>query len=205
MRYKLFGLQRTCTNWARHVMQEFTDGEDSERGYEWKHGYIQQCKTENIVLLICTKNIHSWLRSCWQYFHRFDPTNCKKFVKTWTLSEFIHNPHYEFDNPILRWNTMNNHYLNFYNEYKHRCVWIKSEDILTKEGQVEQVEKIKEIGFKLKKPFEFVVKRLNNNCSLNHHDFEPKYYQNKEYMLLYSEADLQFIDGIVDKKLSEIL
>ena len=205
MKYKLFGLQRTCTNWARHVMREFFDSEDCEKGREWKHGYIQQSgKEEDIVLLICSKNIHSWMRSVWQYFHRFDPTNCKKFNKEWTLSEFIHNPHYEFANPIQRWNVMNRHYLDFHNLNKHRSFWIRSEDILIPEAQIKQA-KIFESLFKLKKPFEPVIQRLNNNCTLNRHDFEPKYYLSMEYMKLYSQEDLDFIDKNVDKQLDDIL
>lgn len=198
MKHKLFGLQRSGTNLIRVIMRNYFNAEDCENGKEWKHGYIGTCLYDDVKLLVCVKDVHSWMRSCFQYFHVGDPTNDKQFNKRWTLNEFIHNRHYEWASPIHRWNELNEHYLS--NITGNKGILLRSEDMNDEKSQIKQMERLKSFGFNQKAPFEAVTRRATNTAQLGGH-FHWDYYTEKKFMQMYSTEDLEYIDGLVDHNL----
>ncbi len=195
-KYKLFGLQRTCTNvvlWL--IKNNFQNIESVEVGGSWKHSLVVRELGLPIAILICTKDLYAWLPSCYNYFvGAKDQTNCINFQKHWEFNKFIRMPHYSWANPIRRYVEMNAYYMKWVQDHPERAIVMRSEDLLTNEDQAKQVKVLEEkFGWKLKGEIEWVEKRVNNNCTLHENVLNFNYYKNKEYMNMYLEADIEFV------------
>ena len=200
MQYKLFGLQRTCTNVVRWLIRYYLNGDDTEHGSEWKHGIIKETAyKKDVKIIVCTKDIHAWLHSIWSYFRNcHDGQRCPHHDRNCSLRQFIRNQHYQWNNPIIRWNKMNKHWLDFIEANPERGIVIKSEDLLTPEGQLSQLQKLCNFGFKWERAFSPILKRVNINCTLNHSNLDFDFYLQRKFMANYSSSDLKWVASEID-------
>ena len=109
---KIFGLQRTGTNLASRLLTtNFHVHVLSEREPDftgWKHGRMERGEWSDLAdYVLCVKHPIAWLCSCYDYFQRDfgkDTTICPHFRRDMSLKDFCHSRHYEFKNPVERWN-----------------------------------------------------------------------------------------------------
>jgi hypothetical protein len=202
-KYKLYGLQRTGTNLVRWLVRNNFDVRGTERGGTWKHTIIgKEGNDKDIAILICYKDIWAWLVSMYRYSKgAHDGSNCKKFNKEWSFEEFCHNQHYTWQNPIERYFEVNENYINFFNTHYDRCFLFNSLLMMT---PIQQELTINSVSMKFRWEFQeglteikTQIKRVNNTCTLNKHDFNFDYYKNEEYMNLYTPELKDWIRSLI--------
>ncbi len=205
--FKLFGLQRSGTNLARLLMLQNFEATSLEIGHEWKHGRISDAhrdwihEGQPVRLIICVKNPYAWLVSCYNYFVtnlHADPTIDRSFQKTWDFSQFVQNPSYNFKNPIDRWNSMIRHWLEFPTNKQFSEI-ILHESMLDAQGQrgvLERIEKNQKL-FRKCNEINSASQRVGIGMRLQG-NFNFEYYEQKHYLVHYSEYLLDFVNQFVD-------
>src|SRR4051812_48941571 len=100
----MFGLQRTCTNVVLKGLKTNFYVESQEIGREWKHGQIKNAAEDGLRIVCCFRNPWAWLIAMYRWSFSGDRHGCPHFSKTWTFPRFLTEMHYEFANPVERWN-----------------------------------------------------------------------------------------------------
>ena len=143
-RFKLFGLQRTATNLVWRGVTENFEVESAEIGGEWKHGPIGRSAEAGCAIIVCTRHPLAWLDAMYRFSMEIDDRDgCPHFRRSWTFEEFCCNPHYDWPNPVLRWNKVNRDYLYWLSRNPGQGFLVRSEDLL---GINEQRKLFTEIG-----------------------------------------------------------
>jgi hypothetical protein len=141
--FKMFGLQRTCTNITRKLILNNFRVRSMEIGAEWKHGPVKEVFSrtvdgEPIRMVFMVKDPYAWAYSCYRYFQntfRQDNTNCGHFRKKWSFEKFVRSPHYNWQSPAHRWSVMNRHYLSAAARAPDRSIVLHAERAYGDENQ----------------------------------------------------------------------
>ncbi len=208
--FKLFGLQRSGTNLARWLLLHNFEAVSLEVGNEWKHGAIASehqnwiCDGEHVRLIICIKNPYAWLVSCYNYFasNRYaDRTIDNNFDETWDFNQFVMSPSYHFTNPIVRWNSMVRHWIEFPTHRQFSEV-VLHESMLNAKSQLEVLTRIENNQHLLRKRegIRDISERVDIGMQLRE-PFQFEYYLSRCYLDHYSERLLNFVNQFVDADL----
>jgi hypothetical protein len=201
--FKTFGLQRTCTNIVEELILDNFHSVHYDQltsAPDCKHAYIRKAgEDSSIFIIICTKNLHAWLVSCYKYFQgeprRGNRQGCPHFRNGWTLAQFIRNPHYVFKTPIDRYMQMTDRYLDWANAHKGRSLVIRAEDLYGAAAQLVQLERLQDLGFVAKRQtLRPVVERIEPNRRRTGRDMDYAYYEQRVYEKVFSISDLNFIE-----------
>lgn len=70
--FKLFGLQRSCTNIVRHLLVQNFHVRSVEEGWEWKHGPVKDIVSAKpkVFLAHCVRDPYAWLVSSYRWYAR---------------------------------------------------------------------------------------------------------------------------------------
>lgn len=197
---KQFGLQRSGTNYTKHLLVENYNVKVMTNSGGWKHGYYRAkpIPTNEVDVIITIKNPYAWLVSVYNYFNPH-PRNI-------SLKEFIRRE-YKFEgmrnkSPIIHWNTMNNHWCNLM-LWNHKVVVVKYENLLI---DAEKYCDIIATELNLKRTrIDFYDPKMEIMANaLEHPDkkFNREYYIQKKYMDEFSDDDIYFIKNQLDKNLT---
>jgi hypothetical protein len=124
---KVWGLQRTGTNLVQLLLKENFNLKVLGDEYGWKHSLPispVEFKELDVFHLVLSRNPYTWPLACYNLFKRIPEewTHCPRFKQRWSFEEFLQNPHYQYSNPIYRWNA-------FYLYWSDRAFICKLEDI----------------------------------------------------------------------------
>lgn len=206
--FKVFGLQRSGTNLAQHLVETnfFAQCLD-EASTGWKHGPVRlpggTFKDHPVYFVLCVKNPYAWAVSCYRYFQRWvrsDPTMAPQFAANPSMSfeQFMRSPHYAFQSPIHRWNVMHRLWLSTLPT--DRTLVVRQEDQLDNQS-----------GFLAAIDSKFHFARRTNQIALTtqHIDVDrailgpmnADYYRSRNYLLEYSAELIVWIDAMLDRQL----
>lgn len=206
--FKLFGLQRTCTNLVRYALIRNFHVASLERGMEWKHGFIKKVDTlkrndEPVRVVVCVRNPYAWLSSCYRYFCRCketDGTVCRRFHRGQTFVAFVVSPHYRWRTPIDRWNELNAHWLQWVNAHPQQGIVVRSEDLMGRNAQAGQLRRIGD-HFRLRQRGDELLtydRRVTETFSLVKEKMAFDYYLQEQYWKDYSAELAEFVNGRLD-------
>jgi hypothetical protein len=204
-KFKLFGLQRTCTNLLLQALRKTYVIESLEDNYEWKHGAIGPVADTGAATVCSVKDPFAWLSSMYRFAHTTpDKDHCPLFDTAWSFAEFLRQPHYTWPNPAQRWNAMNTHYADWVAQHPEQGFLVHSERLM---GTGNQERVIREIGDHFGwtgGPVTF-QERVFHDGSEAHVRMDFEYYLSKAYLAEYSTEDLQFVRRALDLSLARRL
>lgn len=211
VRWKLYGLQRTCTNAVRLLIrQNFVDQVGAERGGDWKHGPIRTpIRDTALHCVICVRAPYVWALSMYHYNMRnkgSDGSVCRRFRKGWDFARFLTSPTYRWPDPVRRWNEMNLHYLDWHDTHKGRAVLILGETMMTEQGQKTVMAHIAHrLNMKRKGgPIHPILKRVNNSSrTMGPMNFDR--YTERRWTEEYTPGLIDHINQRVDRRLMDRL
>ena len=209
MKWKLYGLQRTGSNAVRVLIRRnFTGHEGTESGGPWKHGPIRMAGPETGVrTVICIRNPYIWIPCLHRYFTRQkgrDKTICRRFRKSQDLEHLLTHRHYRWANPILRWNHMNQDYLQWHDEHPGMSVVIDAGQMVPVDRQREVVDHIQAtLGFTRQDDAYHLVHKRINNCTRAKGPMNFDYYLERRWAADLQPHMVSFINEHVDRDLMD--
>lgn len=190
LKVKIFGLERTCTNYLHWLLRNNYYDLELLQLYEggWKHG-LPHNLSEDTKTILCVKHPYAWMVSLYKWDQNAQLGGLS--FKTYVMS----------GQPIFKWNTMLRAWLNTINP-----TIVRYEDLL--DNPEKECDRIAgEVGFK-KKGYGFVTpgeKKLDyNTYTAPTLQFNKGYYENKEYMDCYDNEMVDFIKSHIDYELLEL-
>jgi hypothetical protein len=205
----MFGLQRTCTNLVRRLLMDNFDTLTCERGLEWKHGPVKSTDRHidgrRMRLVVCVRDPLVWLPACRRYFNGHkgsDNTVCRHFRRRWSLADFCRRRHYRWASPVDRWNEMNRHWLDVLKANPELGVVVRSEDLMSPEGQTADIRRIQEaLSLAPTREFQPIVNRVDNLCQVRRQRMDFGYYNHRAYLDDYPPKLLAWVVDRLDKSL----
>lgn len=207
--FKLYGLQRTCTNLTKRLLTRNLDIASAEKGNPWKHGTVgdfpKEHKGSPLHLVICYKDPYAWLYSMYKFAASnkdpIDTTKDAKFKLGWTFSEFLRAPHYEFDNPIDRWNKMNAYWMDVQDKNPELVFSVFSEDLQTVKGQQAMIKAFRSHACVnlLTNPLYTETRSVTPGASTLRQKHDASFYHSSKYLIHYSEDDLEWVNENLEK------
>jgi len=212
---KIFGLQRSGTNYLSHLLNEnFENTQALVNVGGWKHGFYAApwILGKEVHCMGITKSPYAWLVSMYNYWGPNRKANIgpdlrgvsfESFVKNRVLFERQRDIPYLFrcENPVQHWNDMNFHWLSIRLNSKKLCM-------ITYETLLQDVSAgIKNIGeiLGLKRKSEEVVsseKRFvpaGEEMRTSDEEFSQKdYYLKGGFLKHYTPELLDFVNGELD-------
>ena len=141
--FKLFGLQRTCTNLLLRALCGSYGVASIEVGYEWKHGRIGPAAGTGAAIVCSVKDPYAWLASMYRFSRTSgDQDGCPFFEMSWDFSEFLRRPHYDWPHPVRRWNALTAHYVDWVAEHPEQGFLVLSERLMKLESQARAIREI---------------------------------------------------------------
>ena len=219
MPFKVFGLQRTCTNLVQRAVLDNFQAELLGQHREWKHGPIGRVASAErqgqlARVMVCVRSPYAWLVSCYKYFHRvaaLDPAVCPHFRRG-TFAEFVRSRHYEWPSPVERWNEMNAHWGGFVRESLQRAAVVRAEDLQGAEDQIRQLARL-EASLLLPRridettgearPLAAVTRRVNIEYQLTKAEMDFDYYREERFFAEYDSDLLHFVNLRLDWSLMQ--
>lgn len=217
--FKVFGLQRTCTNLTVHLLTKNYRVVPTESGGQWKHGCVRhfpwQQDGEPVRVIICVKHPLAWLDSFYRWCKgnalpdgRFNDGGLikAKFIPTMSFAGFLRMPCYEHATPIDRWNAMNQHWLGLSADPQAVQI-VRSEEYYDIAGQRRVLRRL-ERAFGLERSRERILgqhRRVSANGRVKRVPMAFDYYTQEHYLESYSPFLLQFVRERVDLQLLEQL
>lgn len=208
--FKLFGLQRTCTNFMLRAMLDSFLVESLERGWEWKHGPIGPVAEHRhngrpALVVVCVRNPYAWMESCFRYFagHPGDTSHCPNFRSSWEFATFVTSAHYQFENPVDRWNRVNRAYLDWLARHPTQGTLVRSEDLMSPAMQLRRLEQI-EAQFDLTRRAPRIhafKRRIDGLARQTDAPMRFSYFQNEEYLETYDTRLFHFVNQRIDRAL----
>ena len=206
---KLYGLQRTFTNYLKFLLEKNYDCKVFASIGGWKHGFynLPDSLGKELDVVICTKNPYAWLPSLHRYLKDFFEGDLPVFSK-WLRSPLVLFAYGLFNkgkidyyirsaNPVQHWNNMNYHWSTIQLQ-SHKLITSRYEDILADaELEVEGMSEILEIQRKSKKFIdeERVFGKGDDAITLiEKKKFNKKYYLEKKYLEKYDKKDIEFVE-----------
>ncbi|MHA1948722.1 MAG: hypothetical protein ACW99G_03150 [Candidatus Thorarchaeota archaeon] len=197
-----FGLQRSGTNLTRYLFQSNYDVVIYSDQYSWKHGFYQNESfdfSNETHVIVTIKNPFAWFVSMRRYSADLRELPMSDFLRSQWAFEGLANV-----NPIVHWNTMNDHWINLVMG-NHEVVTIRYEDLLT--DPEKELNFVSE-KFSMKrqeningKIGEFFIpdRKVGSNTTEGVELFDKDYYLEKKYMEEYTEKDINFIMNQLDE------
>jgi len=185
---KMFGLQRTCTNVVLKGLLTNFFVVSCEQGREWKHGKIGPSGEDIQAIVCCFREPLAWLVSMYRWSFSDDLHGCPHFDKSWSFAEFLVNRHYDWPNPLSRWNEINRHYLEWLHAHPKRGIAVRSEDMMSIESACQQYLRIgAHFSLWLRSDRVHVfTNRVDNTQALTPSPMNYGYYMQRQYLAEYT-------------------
>jgi hypothetical protein len=209
---KIYGLQRSGTNFISHLINEnFPTAKALVNLGGWKHGhyFVPWAMGEELHCLTIVKNPYAWL--VYNYWGPHRKMNMGPELQGVPFEDFVkhkifiekqkHVPFlFRAINPVQHWNDMNFHWMSV--RMNAKCMFVLPYEMTL--SQPENV--IKHISQKFNiKPIEKSVVSADKtfmpsgeNIKFDTESFDKEYYKNKEYMTSYTPELLEFVNGQLD-------
>ena len=213
--FKVFGLQRTCTNLMVHLLKLNFLVQPTEAGGHWKHGpargFPWEFEGHAVRLVICVKDPLAWLDSFYRWCRRnaradgefSDPgLHASKFDKTYDFAQFLHSPCYDQPTPMDRWNQLNRHWLELSGDDRLVQV-VRAEDVYAPAGQRRTLRRIeREFGLSRRcRLLHVEPRRVAVSQRVTDKPMNPEYFQQHVYLQSYTADLLDFLSRRVDHDL----
>jgi hypothetical protein len=219
--FKMFGLQRTCTNVVRRALLDNFESESLEEGAEWRHGPIgeiawRERRGQLARVVVCVRNPYAWLVSCFAYFCRYfgrEDTICPSFSPGMSFADFVHGGHYRWPSPVDRWNEMNQHWESFVAAHPLRAAVVRAEDLLGIEDQIRQWTRLEvSLGLVRKvdpadgapRPLIGVRRRVNYLGQATGKEMDFDYFRRERYLAKFDGELLRTVNDRLDWRLMEL-
>lgn len=215
---KIYGLQRSGTNFITHIINEnFDNTKVLVNLGGWKHGYYAApwIIGQEVHIAVVAKDPYAWLVSLYNYW---GPKRKKKIGQDLdgvSFSDFLHNRVYfenqqsipyllRAANPIQHWNNMYFHWSSIRLNVKNVCMMAYEAFLIDPENSLEIMRKV--LGLKRKSkdivlPTN-ILKPTGENIELSKKTWNDKeYYLQKEYLAYYTPELIEFVNSQLDIEL----
>lgn len=206
-RFKVFGLQRSGTNAVHKLLCDNFKVVSLDHSYGWKHGSAEAFinAEQGAVLVHCVRDPLAWLESCFRFFKRtvgIAGTD-KRFRRAWCFHEFLRRPHYEFANPIDRWNRMNRHWMT---AYAGPVLTVRDELIYGSDSQTQFIAWVKQqLGWQRHEKLSLCDLRVTPAGTLLNERMDSGYFVKRQYLARYSPEDLLHCHCHIDWELAHLM
>lgn len=211
---KIHGLQRSGTNYLAHLIDEnFKKTKALVNLGGWKHGAYSApwYLGKEVHVAVIVKNPYSWLASCYRYWGPGKKLRIGPSLDGVSFDHFVRNRCYferqrdvpflfRASNPVQHWNNMNFHWMSIRMNAKRLFV-------IAYEKLVEDNEKIlnaMQEHLNLERSNADLVgcdktfKPAGEKAKPTDEKWDKSYYANAEYMKMYSQDLLDFVNEELD-------
>ena len=183
---KQYGLQKSGTNYLKHLLEENFHVQVLVNKGGWKHGAyrLPSLLGRELNCMVSTKNVLAWLFSMWKYSgksEKFVP-----FVMRGTMVE--------------HWGVMHRNWLHAAEKLtKPKMVFIRYEDVLVHPGNaMGQAAEALDLGPRKTAVFWTPKGELTSTGSQRKKHFDPRFYRQEKYRAQYNKKLLAFVRENVD-------
>ena len=214
---KIFGLQRTGTNWLRALLQRNYKVDVMVNQGGWKHGQISWFAQEWNYIIVLTKHPAAWLVSLWGHMNR--EYRGQDYFTAQSLAEFIRHPfiipgvtppkphkwRVRASNPIQHYNNTYYHWLSITPGPPYVSL-IKYEELLAHPEEeldcLAHLMGLQRIGNEWD-PVSKTVNPSDDRCiALSNQDFaRTSYYLQERYWQEFNEEQVRWIESQLDHDL----
>lgn len=222
---KIYGLQRSGTNYVSHLLNSnFKNTKVLVNVGGWKHGHyaLPYAFKEEMDLAIVFKNPYAWLRSVYEYWGPDKKLNIGPDLRNVSFEDFVKSrATYEIQkgvpyliraaNAVQYWNNMNYHWLTIMTEKSKIChityesVLVAMHKTLLQLMEVYQIEpKSEDLDFTESK---FTFTPSGESLKQNKEDqFDKKeYYIQSKYLQHYTPELIDFVNQNLDQEVMQKL